>query len=210
MMEQKCESTDLYNSLNWCKGTIVLPGIRDRVFYTKKSNIVKWPVLPESIDEGKTMGALASYVGDFVLAADKKWLSLDILTAESPVTSESQGDMPARTFLNKVTFKHAGVEEDATGFARQANADDLVYLVQQRKGKFRVIGNEMFNTDTKPSQELGAGTGDKAGTSLAVEVTDICPAPFYPGKIETEDGDISGADGSAWSGNGGDVDDPTA
>lgn len=196
---KNCDSADLYNSLDWCKGTTVLPGIRPRVFFTKKSNIVKWPLLPEEVATGKTMGVLATYVGNFELAADKKWLALDILTAESPVTSESQGDMPARSFLNKVTLKHAGVEEEATGFARQANADDLVYLVQQRNGKFRVVGNEMFETDTKPSQELGASHTDKAGTSLAVEVTDICPAPFYPGKIETEDGDISGADGSAWT-----------
>lgn len=197
-MTDKCDSADLYNSLGWCKGKTVLPGIRPRVFFTKKSNIVKWPKLPEDVATGKTMGDLATYAGNFVLAADKKWLALDVLTAESPVTSESQGDMPARSFLNKVTLKHAGVEEEATGFARQANADDLVYLVQQRNGKFRVIGNDMFETDTKPSQELGAGQNDKAGTSLAVEVTDICPAPFYPGKIETEDEDISGTDGSTW------------
>lgn len=197
-MPDKCQSADLYNSLNWCKGTTVLPGIRTRVYFAKKSNIVKWPKLPDAVVEGKTMGALATYAGDFVLAADKTWNHLDVLTAESPVSSESQGDMPARSFLNKVTLKHAGVEEEATGFARQANADDLVYLVQQRNGKFRVVGNEMFETDTKPGQELGATNTDKAGTTLAVEVTDVCPAPFYPGKIETEDGDLSGLDGSAW------------
>lgn len=197
-MADKCDSADLYNSLGWCKGKTVLPGIRTRVYYTKKSNIVTWPKLPGEVAEGKTMGVLATYTGNFVLAADKTWLNLDVLTAESPVTSESQGDMPARSFMNKVTLKHAGVEEEATGFARQANADDIVYLVQQRNGKFRVVGNEMFETDTKPSQELGASNTDKAGTSLAVEVTDVCPSPFYPGKIETEDGDISGLDGSAW------------
>lgn len=193
-----CESADLYSSLGWCKGKTVLPGIRTRVYFTKKSNISKWPVLPDTVAEGKTMGALATYSGAFVLVADKKWMHLDVLTAESPVTSESQGDIPSRTFLNKVTLKHAGVEEEATGFARQANADDLVYLVQQRNGKFRVIGDEMYDTDTKPSQELGAGNTDKAGTTLAVEVTDVCPSPFYPGVIETEDGDISGLDGGAW------------
>lgn len=194
-----CESADLYNSLGWCKGKTVLPGIRTRVYFIKKSNIVKWPKLPETIAEGKTMGALATYTGNFELSADKTWNHLDVLTPESPVTSESQGDMPARSFLNKVTLKHAGVEEEATGFARQSNADDLVYLVQQRNGKFRVVGNEMFDTDTKPGQELGAGNTDKAGTTLSVEVTDVCPAPFYPGKIETEGGSISGVDGGAWT-----------
>ena len=54
----------------------------------------------------------------------------------------------------------------------------------------------MFNTDVKPKLALGEGTTGEAGTTLEIEVTDLSPAPFYPGIIETEDGDISGADGS--------------
>ena len=74
-----------------------------------------------------------------------------------------------------------------------------MYLVQQRNGKFRVIGCEEFETDTKPTQALGEGVTGEAGTTIEIEATDLCPAPFYPGKIEAEDGDISGADGSAWA-----------
>ena len=50
---------------------------------------------------------------------------------------------------------HPETDEEATGFARQANADDFVYLVQTRNGKFRVLGNESFRTDTKPKQDSG-------------------------------------------------------
>ena len=70
-----------------------------------------------------------------------------------------------------------------------------MYLVQRRDGKFRVIGNEMFETDTKPKQDGGEGVTGEQGTSLEISVTDVCPAPYYPGKIETEDGDISGETG---------------
>lgn len=196
-MANKCENTSLYESLEWCDGRTTLPGIRQRVYFIPKSEIVKWPKLP-SIKEAKSMGELATYQEDFVLAADKKWRSLDALDAKSNVTSESQGEKPSRTSLNKSTLKHAGTDEEATGFARQANIDNLVYLVQQRNKKFRVIGSDEFDADTKASQALGEGYTGEAGTTLEIEATDVCPAPFYPGKIETEDGDISGADGSAW------------
>lgn len=196
-MANKCENTSLYESLEWCDGRTTLPGIRQRVYFIPKSEIVKWPKLP-SIKEAKAMGELATYQEDFVLAADKKWRSLDALDAKSNVTSESQGEKPSRTSLNKSTLKHAGTDEEATGFARQANIDNLVYLVQQRNKKFRVIGSDEFDADTKASQALGEGYTGEAGTTLEIEATDVCPAPFYPGKIETEDGDISGADGSAW------------
>lgn len=196
-MADKCENSSLYQSLDWCSGMTTLPGIRQRVYYIPKMDIVSWPTLP-SPKEAKTMGELATYKGNFVLAADKKWLSLDSLDAKSNVTSESQGDKPSRISLNKSTLKHAGTDEEATGFARQANIDNLVFLVQQRNKKFRVIGSDEFDADTKVSQALGEGYTGEAGTTLEIEAPDVCPAPFYVGKIETEDGDISGADGSAW------------
>lgn len=192
-----CSSIDLYESLDFCDGKTVLPGIRPKVFFQKKSNIVTWPKLPD-LEAAKSMAALATYEGNFVLAADKKWLTLKSLSTKSNVTSEPQGEKPSRTTLNKCSLKHSGTEEDASGFCRQATADDLVYLVQQRNGKFRVIGCEEFETDTKPSQALGEGVTGEAGTTIEIEATDLCPAPFYPGKIETEDGDLSGLDGSAW------------
>ena len=175
----------------------MLTGIRPKVFFIKKSNIVAWPVLP-NIDDAANMAAMATYVGNFTLAADKTWLTIDTLSAKSNVTSETQGEKPSVTTLNKATLKHPGTEAQAAGFCRQAMADDLVYLVQQRNGKFRVMGCEEFETDTKPSQALGEGVTGEAGTTIDIEATDLCPAPFYTGKIETEEGDISGADGKAW------------
>ena len=53
----------------------------------------------------------------------------------------------------------------------------------------------MFETDVKPAQSTGEGIDTAGGTDIAIEVTDVCPAPFYPGKIETAEGDISGKDG---------------
>lgn len=197
-MADKCTSSGIYQSLDWCEGKTVLPGIRPKVFYIKKSDIMSWPKLPE-LEGATSMASLATYTGDFVLAADKMWLTVNSMSAKSNVTSEVQGEKPSRTTLNKCTLKHPGTEADASGFCRQAMADDLVYLVQQRNGKFRVMGCEEFESDTKPSLALGEGITGEAGTTLEVEATDLCPAPFYPGKIETADGDISGADGSAWT-----------
>lgn len=197
-MADKCETNGMYQSLDWCEGKTVLPGIRPKVFFTKKSDIVSWPKLPK-MEGAASMSSLATYTGNFVLAADKTWLAIKSMSAKSNVTSEVQGEKPSRTTLNKCTLKHAGTEADAAGFCRQAMADDLVYLVQQRNGKFRVMGCEEFETDTKPSQALGEGITGEAGTTIEIEATDLCPAPFYPGKIETEDGDLSGADGSAWT-----------
>ena len=193
----KCDSVDLYSSLDFCEGQTVLPGIRKKVYFQKKSNIVKWPELPE-LEDGKTMAELATYSGDFTLVADKKWLVVKNMDSKSDVNCETQGEKPSVTHLNKASIVHPGTEEEAAGFCRMAAADDLVFLVQQRNGKFRVLGSQEFETVVKPTTALGQGVTGTAGTTLEIEATDVCPAPFYPGKIETEDGDIKGSDGSAW------------
>ena len=86
---------------------------------------------------------------------------------------------------------HQGVEEEASGFARQANNDDLVYAFQVKKGKWRILGNEMYPTNTDIEQSLGSDATSEMGTKLDVTVTDECPAPFYTGELDTIDGMIN-------------------
>ena len=189
-----CAHESLYDSLKHCKGTTVLPGLRPHVYYIPKSDILSWPKRTAVSDEGATMKKLGQLSGDFVLAADKKWRRIDLVSPQSNVTSESQGEAPSKTFNNQASFRYPGLNADAVGFCRQANADDLVYLWPQRDGQYRCLGNESF------AQESGSSETDQAGTTINVAVTDEMPSPYYLGKIEAEDGDYSGADGSPIAG----------
>ena len=192
-MAKECTNAALYSSLQYCKGKPMLPGIRSRLYFIPKRDIVKWPTLPDTAET--EMGELATYEGDFTLASEAKWAYIDLVDNKGKIESESQGDKPARSFLNKTSVTHPETDEEATGFARQANSDDFVYLLQVRNGKFRVLGSEMFPTDTKPKQDSGeGGTGD-FGTTLDIECTDVCPAPYYKGKIVTAEGTIDAATG---------------
>ena len=188
-MATECSNASLYSSLGFCKGKPLLPGIRTRVYYIPKSDIVKFPTLPETASEN--MASLATYTGSFELEAEKKWKYIDLIDNKGKIESESQGDFPARTFINKISLVHPETDEEATGFARQANADDFIYLVQTRNGKFRVLGNESFRTDTKPKQDSGEGVSGDFGTTIEIEVTDVCPAPYYTGEIPTDEGTIN-------------------
>ena len=192
-MATNCTNAALYESLEFCKGKVVLPGIRTRIYFISKRDIVKWPKLPETAAEN--MAKLATYDGSFTLAGDKKWKFIDLVNNKGKIESESQGDHPARTFINKISIAHPETNEAASGFAREVNADDMVYLVQVRNGKFRVIGSEAFPTDSKPKQDTGEGVTGDFGTTVDVEATDVCPAPYYVGTIETDEGTIDAATG---------------
>ena len=194
-MSENCAAMNLYDSVRFCDGTTVMPGVRRKAYFISQDNIVRYPELPKLSDEEVQMGELATYVGDFTLAADAKFKVIDLDDSASNVVCESQGEKPSKSFLNKATFKHPGKGEVATGFARLANASNLLFIYQERDGAFRVIGNQMFSTNVKPTQESGAKETDASGTTLNIEVSDVCPAPFYKGIIKTDEGDIDASTG---------------
>ena len=194
-MSENCAAMNLYDSVRFCDGTTVMPGVRRKAYFISQDNIVKYPELPKLSDEDVQMGKLGTYDGDFTLAADAKFKVIDLDDSASNVLCESQGEKPSKSFLNKATFKHPGKGEVATGFARLANASNLLFIYQERDGAFRVIGNQMFSTNVKPTQESGAKETDASGTTLNIEVSDMCPAPFYKGIIKTDEGDIDASTG---------------
>lgn len=178
-----------YGDLEWCEGTVQLPGIYPEVYAIAKRDIVTWPTRPKTVTT--SMGELATYTGKFVLAASAVWQKVGVIVDKSPITSASQGSKPSKTFLNTGTFVHQGVDEEATGFAQQANNDDLVYIFKTKNGKYRLLGNEMFQTNTDVAQNLGGAVTDEMGTTITVTVSDTSPAPFYDNEIITADGTIN-------------------
>lgn len=177
----------LQKSLAWCQGTPELPGVKRRIYYLAKSAIVAFPTLPRDAN-GRVTSAVLD--GSFTLVADQKWKYIDILPDKSQLTSEAQGELPSQTQLNKLVAVHPGVGADASAAAAYINNSDNVFIVEDMKGNYRVLGNDKWSTKSTVAQDLGQGATGTTSTTISVEATDEVPAPFYKGTIETEDGDI--------------------
>lgn len=183
----------LQKSLGWCQGTPELAGVKRRIYYISKSEIVKYPKLPRDARGRATSSVLA---GSYVLVADAKWKYIDILPDKSQLTSEPQGELPSQTQLNKLVAVHPGVGQEASAAAAYINNTDNVFVVQDMKDNYRVVGNDKWSTKATVNQDLGQGATGTTSTTINVEASDEVPAPFYVGVLETEDGDIdcSGAE----------------
>ena len=177
--------SSIQKSLAWCQGRPELPGVKRRIYYISKYDIVKWPTLQHDANGRLTS---SSYSGDFTLRADVKWKFIDIIAEKSQLTSEAQGEYPSQTQLNKLVAVHPGVEADATAAAAYLNNNDNVFLVEDMRGAVRVVGSDKWPTKTSVAQDLGQGATGSTSTTINVEATDECPAPFYTGKIVTDDG----------------------
>lgn len=193
-MTKACtDEKDLYNDVRFCRGQKSLPGIRAYAFFIKRSNILTWP----QRQDGEDLAAIATLKGDFTLAADKKWNRLDLIPDENELQSEPAGSWGSKYFNNTLTIVVPGTNEKVTGLAAELIGDDTVFLISQRNGKFRLLGNEDFVAIAEPTINLGKSKDDAAALTVKITIDDELPAPFYPGKIETNDGDISGATGKA-------------
>ena len=204
------DCSSVQRSLAWCQGKPELPGVKRRIYYISKYDILYWPVLQHDANGRLTS---AAYAGDFVLRADAKWKFIDIISDKSQLTSDAQGEYPSQTQLNKLVAVHPGVDEEASSAAAYLNNNDNVFLVEDMRGAIRVVGSDKWPTKTTVTQDLGQGAAGTTSTTINVEATDECPAPFYAGIIATEDGDINpggnpnqntgGNSGSNTSGNNG-------
>ena len=190
----KCTSANsIYGDICFLPGKKSLPGVRGYVYGIAKRDIMTWP--PIGAEAPKTLADVAKYAGNFVLATDKKWHKIGLIPNESELQVESQGSFGSKTFKVTGSAVIPGTEEEVSGYIAQANNDEMVYLFIQRNGKARMVGSEAFTPELSLSQATGKATTDANSTTISAVADDEYPAPFYPGKIETEDGDISGATG---------------
>lgn len=184
---------DLYDNLPFCKGSKSLPGVRNHIFGIPKRDVVTYPIAGG--DAAASLDKVAVYAGNFVLAADKFWHKMAITPNAGEIKSENQGAYGSKTFKNTVTVNLPGTEEKATGYIAETNNDEMLYLVPQRNGKYRLIGSEAFTPELKLSQDTGKASTDANQTTIEMSCDDEFPAPFYQGEILTSEGKISGKDG---------------
>lgn len=179
--------SNLQKSLDWCLGTPELPGIKRKIYYIAKSQIAKWPKFDRD-DLGRVKSAIL--IGSFTLVADATWKFIVILADKSQLTSEAQGEVPSQTQLNKLVAVHPGVGPEASAAAAYLNNGDNVFVVEDMKGQFRVVGSEKWPVKSTVAQDNGQGATGTTSTTINVEATDEVPSPFYVGTLTTEEGDI--------------------
>ena len=177
----------LQKSLDWCMGTPELPGIKRKIYFVSKGLIANYPTLATDSNGRPTT---STYTGNFTLVADATWKFIIVLADQSTLTSEPQGDVPSQTQLNKLVAVHPGVGAEAAEAAAYLNNGDNIFIVEDMKGKFRVVGSERWMTKTTVAQDNGQGATGTTSTTIEAEATDVIPAPFYTGTLEIEEGTL--------------------
>ena len=186
MANTECTQKNIYESMTWCPGRTRTPGIRKRIYFLPKHFIKAFP------EHGK-----GKYTGDFTLADGQYWQYMDVVVNDSKFSAETQGEYPCKTMLQHGEFFYPGLEEDITDFEEKAINDDLIFVVQQSSGKFKVLGCEEYPTNVSCSSDSGAGTTDKIGVTITAEATAPHDLLIYEGKIMVAEGEDANASTTA-------------
>ena len=179
----------LYESLKHCDGRPVLGGLQRRVLFQRRANVVKWAKLPADTVSMETAAVL---VGDITLAMEEKWHYLELAKRKGKFSSKPDGEAGSKTVINEAEFPLPDNDEYVAGFSRISLNDELIYLVEQMDHKWRLLGSEDFDVETTCEMDSGEQGGAPSNV-VKVSARDYCEAPFYTGKIETDEGVIQGA-----------------
>ncbi|WP_299576662.1 hypothetical protein [uncultured Sunxiuqinia sp.] len=188
---------DNFGNLDWVDGQVSVPGIYPELYFTTKNSIVAWPQLPDAPADAAAEVTLA---GNFTLGLEadevtsKVWKRVNCIDIKSQPTSEQQGEVRCKTYLNKLKVVVSLTNEEATALAKLAANTDLVWAFRERdSGKFRVCGSEKFMTVTKVTLDIGGAPTSEKGTTIEIEAVDVCPFPFYDGLITDDAGEVNPA-----------------
>lgn len=182
--------------MDWLQGKPVLPGVRRRAYISAADDVVSWPDFPRD-ELGRPTSAVRK--GNFVLAEGRKFLVIDHLADKAEPKSDPQGEFPSQTFNNQLTLVHPEVGPEATAAITPFLNTEVVVIIEDMYGRFRIFGSKNWPAKIAPSQALGQGATGTSATTLAVTAPDEVSMPFYEGEIPTADGIINEAGSTAGS-----------
>ena len=187
-MAKTCDP--IQQSLGWCEGKPQYAGIRRRIYFTNRHNVVEYPVVP--VDENGHPLPDGVLSGVFKLREGALFNHIDHLPDKAQTTSESQGEYPSQSSHDKVVAIHPGIGAEASGAAAYLHNTDNVYIIEDFDGRARVIGIEpMWKTKASVAMDFGQGAAGTAATTITIEGDNRIPFPEYRGTITTEEGEIS-------------------
>lgn len=155
-------------------------GLKRKVYGICECDIATIPAMKTTTGVGDSI----TIDGNITLEAGKKWAEIDVIPDTGEVTHTSAGVRSGKGFTNKFDFKL----EKSIGSDEWMNKNVngcMVFLVEEKTGKFRLIGNK----EVPASFDAAEG---KTGSTIDSEKSWICSvmdttgevAPYYEGTID--------------------------
>jgi len=163
-------------------GTIVPPGTKTLVYVVAMDNVVS---IPDPVG-GATLGDGKRIIADIVLAANKYWASLYVIS-ETGELKATQVGTNTRSYNSNFDFMVVGKGPDVDQWVEEQANRCFLALVTEKTGHVRLMGG--IGTPVKQTaSEFTTGKGSDTEKVWSITWTDITGfVPFYyEGAIDTD------------------------
>ena len=186
-MAKKTTCKGIQDTIDWCQGTPELGGMRRSIYYVAAQDVVLAASLPRDAKHRPTSSILT---GQYEFAEDVVAQRIDILPEKSRWQSDTQGEYPGQSQLDKLTLYHPSVSPEATAACCYINNSPCIFFFCDTTGRWRVCGDPDLPIKNSVTQDGGEGVTGSPNTTIAVESTNLVSFPYYTGKLKTGDGEI--------------------
>ncbi len=164
--------------IEWSAGSENIGGTTDKIWFAPKQDFAD-DGIPEVPSDPTTFASAAVAAGSVAFKTGKGWFSMYVTRDTAGVTSESQGEIDGKSFLNKFVFTHPGNKKEVLGWCRWANNSDLIFMVREAGGSYRLMGSELFSCKADTiAPTTGVATADKKHVAVEVSYPSVSPAPI--------------------------------
>lgn len=159
-------------------------GVKESAVYAAvATHIDSFPTLPES-GTVATLDAFGTLSTDITFPAGKGFIKLDTQAETGEVKDDLVGNVGNRKIKSMFDFFLANTSARNIGFINEYANAPLVFLVQEKTGRFRCIGSkELPAYFDSAAGTSGKGPEDDNGWQCSIYQTSKNAAPVYTGNI---------------------------
>lgn len=159
-------------------------GVRNTFYYALADDVKTWPALPANPTD---LDDACVLTGNFAMDSGKQFFTGYMTPYSGEVKDEEQGDTDGMSFKHIFNLFHPGMKAQLLGFMTKTNNANLVFIVADAEGTYRVIGSEAYPARKQAGEGGGTGkaTADRKGAGLSFYSFGNTPAPIYEGTIPT-------------------------
>lgn len=157
-------------------------GTQKTFYYALAADVDTWPNLPAAATDLDDANVLE---GNFAMLSGKKFFSGYLTLDTGEVVDEDQGEVDGMSYKHIFNLFHPGMKARLLGFMTKTNNTELVFIVPDAEGLYRVVGSEQYPASRQAGEggTTGKVAADRKGAGLSFYSYGNGPAPIYGGTI---------------------------
>ena len=169
------------------------PGVQRVILFARLSDIATLPVpiLDDSTGSG-SFSDLVTITGNIIMLPNKNFYQLYCTLETAKLDCKAQGSLDCMSYLNELSLFHPGQSAQLLGLLTWAKNSDLIILVPESDGQFRLLGRAGYPAKLSAGDSTTGATGtDKRGATATFKSIDKRPCAIFTGKVAVS-GSFSG------------------